>query len=59
MTSLLATPWIDASRKTLSVRALPGLRPELIKTFNSTYPGRINPTIQALLATCCGRAAPN
>lgn len=56
MTPLLATPWIDASGKTLSVRALPGLRPELIKTLNSTYPGRINPTIQALLATCCGLA---
>jgi len=56
MTSLLSSPWVDASGKTLSVRALPGLRPELIKTLNSTYPGRINPTIQALLATCCGLA---
>ncbi len=56
MTSLLSTPWVDASGKTLSVRALPGLRPELITTLNATYPGIINPTVQALLATCCGLA---
>jgi hypothetical protein len=56
LTPLLSTPWVDASGKTLSVRALPGLRPELIKTLNATYPGIINPTIQTLLATCCGLA---
>ena len=56
MTPLLSTPWVDASGKTLSVRTLPGLRPELIKTLNSAYPGVINPSIQALLATCCGLA---
>ncbi len=56
MAPVLTTPWVDASGKTLSVRALPGLRPELIKTLNSTYPGIINPTVQALLATCCGLA---
>ncbi len=56
MTPLLSTPWVDASGKTLSVRALPGLRPELIKTLNATYPGVINPTMRALLATCCGLA---
>jgi hypothetical protein len=56
MNPLLSTPWVDANGKTLSVRVLPGLRPELIETLNSTYPGRINPTIQTLLATCCGLA---
>jgi hypothetical protein len=56
MTPLLSTPWLDASGETLSVRALPGLRPELIKSLNLTYPGIINPSIQALLATCCGLA---
>jgi hypothetical protein len=56
MTPFLSTPWLDANGKTLSVRALPGLRPELIKTLNLTYPGIINPSIQALLATCCGLA---
>jgi len=56
MTPLLATPWVDAGGKTLSVRALPGLRPELIKTLNSTYLWMNNPTIKALLATCCGLA---
>lgn len=56
MTPLLSTPWIDASGKTLSVRTLPGLRPELIKTLNLAYPGIINPSIQALLATYGGLA---
>ena len=56
MTPLLSTPWVDASGKTLSVRTLPGLRPELIKTLSSTYPGIINPTVQSLLATSCGLA---
>jgi hypothetical protein len=56
MTPLLSMPWIDASGKSLAVRSLPGLRPELIKTLKSTYPGIINPSIQALLATCCGLA---
>jgi hypothetical protein len=56
MTPLLNTPWVDASGKKLSVRTLPGLRPELIKILNKTYPGVINPTLQALLATCCGLA---
>jgi hypothetical protein len=56
MTPLLSSPWVDASGKTLSVRTLPGLRPEVIQTLKSTYPGIINPSIQALLATCCGLA---
>ncbi len=56
MTPLLSTPWVDANGKTLPVRALPGLRPELIKTLNSTYLGQIHPAIQALLTTCCGLA---
>jgi hypothetical protein len=56
MTPLLSTPWIDASGKTLSVRTLPGLRPERIKTLNSTFPGFINPAIRALLAISCGLA---
>ena len=56
MTPLLSTPWVDASGKALSVRTLPGLRPELIETLDSAYPGLFNPTIQALLATCCGLA---
>jgi hypothetical protein len=56
MTPLLSTPWIDVSGKSLSVRALPGLRPELIKTLSTIYPGIINPSIEALLAACCGLA---
>ncbi len=56
MTPLLATPWVDAGGKPLSVRSLPGLRPELIETLSSAYPGIINPPLQALLASCCGLA---
>ncbi len=56
MTPLLSTPWVDANGEALSVRALPGLRPELIQSLNSIYPGIINPTMQALLVTCCGLA---
>lgn len=56
MTPLLSTPWADATGKALSVRPLPGLRPELIETLNSTYPGTVSPAMQSLLATCCGLA---
>ncbi len=56
MTPLLSTPWVDASGNTLAVKPLPGLRPELIETLSSAYPGVINPTLQALLASCCGLA---
>ncbi len=56
MTPLLTTPWVDASGKTLSVRSLPGLRPELIETLSSAFPGVVNPAIQSLLSTCCGLA---
>jgi hypothetical protein len=56
MTPLLSTPWVDASGKALPVRALPGLRPEVIQALKSTYPGIINPSIRAVLATCCGLA---
>jgi hypothetical protein len=53
---LLSTPWVDSGGKALSVRALPGLRPETIQALASTYPGIMNPAMRALLATCCGLA---
>jgi hypothetical protein len=56
MIPLLSTPWVDASGKTLPVRALPGLRPALLKTLRSIYPASINPSTEALLATCRGLA---
>jgi hypothetical protein len=56
MIPVLSTPWVDASGNVLSARALPGLRPELIKTLALTNPRIVNPAIQALLATCCGLA---
>jgi len=56
MTPLLTTPWADASGKPLSVRSLPGLGPEQIHTLKSAYPGIINPSMEALLATSSGLA---
>ncbi len=56
MTPLTSTPWLDSSGNALSVRPLPGLRPELIESLNLIYPGIINPTMQALLASCSGLA---
>ena len=56
MTSLISTPWVDAAGKALPVRALPGLRPAVIQALKSTYPGIIHPSMEALLATCCGLA---
>jgi hypothetical protein len=56
MTPLLSTPWVDANGNTLSVRSLPGLRPEVIQTLKSAYPGIINPSLEALLANSCGLA---
>ena len=56
MTPFLATPWIDSHGMKLPVKSLPGLRPELIDTLKSAYPGIIGPPMQALLTTSCGLA---
>lgn len=56
MTSLLSTPWFDADGSPLSVRALPGLRPDIIRTLESAYPGLISPAFKELLAVSCGLA---
>jgi hypothetical protein len=56
MTPLISPPWLDASGKPLPVRALPGLRPEVLKTLESAYPGIVGPALRDLLSTCCGLA---
>jgi hypothetical protein len=56
-TPLVSAPWFDADGNPLPVRALPGLRPEVIQGFECSYPGIIKPTLRALLETCCGLAA--
>jgi hypothetical protein len=33
MTPLTASPWLDASGRPLSLRSLPGLRPNVLKTL--------------------------
>lgn len=56
MTPLVAGPWLDAHGKPLPVRALPGLRPEVIQGLACSFPGIISPALKALLETCCGLA---
>jgi hypothetical protein len=57
MTPLVSAPWFDADGNPLPVRALPGLRPEVIQGLECSYPGIIHPTLRALLETCCRLAA--
>jgi hypothetical protein len=56
MTSSLSSPWCDGNGKPLAVRSLPGLRPEVLKTLETTYPGIIRPALRELLTACCGIA---
>ena len=57
MTPLVSAPWFDADGNPLPVRALPGLRPEVVRGLECSYPGIIHPTLRALLETCCGLAS--
>jgi hypothetical protein len=56
MTPLVSAPWRDANDKPLPVRALPGLRPEVIQDLQCSFPGIISPALKALLESCCGLA---
>jgi hypothetical protein len=56
MTPLVSTPWADANGKSLPMRTLPGLRPEVIQGLECSFPGIISPAYKALLETCCGLA---
>lgn len=56
MTPLISSPWLDASGKPLSVRSLPGLRSEVLKTLDCAYPGLVSPALKELLKVCCGLA---
>jgi hypothetical protein len=42
MTPLVSAPWFDADGNSLPVRALPGLRPEVIQGLECSYPGTYN-----------------
>ena len=53
---LVSAPWLDADGHPLSVRPLPGLRSDVIQSLESSYPGILNPAMQALLSRCCGLA---
>jgi hypothetical protein len=56
MTPLIAAPWFDASGKPQSVRALPGLSPEVIRGLECSFPAIISPALKELLQTCSGLA---
>ena len=56
MMPLVSAPWLNANGYPLSVRALPGLRSEVIQGLECSYPGILSPTMKALLSTCCGLA---
>jgi hypothetical protein len=50
MTPLVSAPWFDADGNPLPVRALPGLRPEVVRGLECSYPGIIHPTLRAARA---------
>lgn len=56
MIPFVSAPWFDADGIPLSVRPLPGLRPEVIQSLECSYPGILTPAMKALLGTCCGLA---
>ena len=56
MTPLVSTPWLDAEGNPLPVRALPGLRPEVVRGLERAYPGVLGGAFKELLETCCGLA---
>jgi hypothetical protein len=56
MTPLISTPWLDANGRSLTVRPLPGLRPEVLKTLERAHPGIMSPALTKLLSACCGLA---
>jgi len=56
MMPLISAPWLDADGNPLSVKALPGLRAEVIQNLECSYPGILSPTMKDLLGTCHGLA---
>jgi hypothetical protein len=53
---LISAPWVNAEGNPLSVIPLPGLRPEVIQSLESSYPGILSPPMKELLGRCCGLA---
>ena len=56
MMPLVSAPWVNADGNPLSVRALPGLRSDVIQSLECSYPGILTPAMKDLLGTCCGLA---
>ena len=53
---LISAPWSNADGNPLSVTPLPGLRSEVIRSLECSYPGILNPPMKHLLGSCCGLA---
>lgn len=52
----VSAPWLDADGNPSSVRLLPGLQPDVIRSLETTYPGILTLRMKVLLGTCCGLA---
>jgi len=49
MMPLVSAPWLDADGNPLSVRALPGLRSEVIQSLECPHPGILTPAMKPIL----------
>ncbi len=56
MMPLASAPWVDAEGNPLSVSPLPGLRSDVIRSLECSYPGILSPAMKDLLSSCCGLA---
>lgn len=56
MAPFISAPWIDRDGNPLSVRALPGLRSEVLRELKFSYPGLMSPTYRDFLGACSGLA---
>lgn len=51
---LISAPWLSAEGNPLSVIQLPGLREEVIRNLECSYPGILSPPMKELLGRSCG-----
>jgi hypothetical protein len=53
---LISAPWLNADGNPLSVTPLPGLRSEVVRSLECSYPGLLSPLMKDLLGRSCGLA---
>jgi hypothetical protein len=56
MAPFISTPWLDRHGQPLSIRPLPGLRSEVLRELQFSYPGLMGPEYRDLLSACSGLA---